>query len=435
MKYILSTILLLIFILYGCSNNTISKNESTNDNSGKASLNFRNPGIPANVARITAFLTNSNTDTLSRTLNVLSNSSTSISFIGVHKGKWYLKVIAQDRTGRTVFSGKDYVLIQPGKISKVNLNLIPDNKNTGGAKIIVNWGKPKVNWIDSPNNPIFTAMKNPSHPIRVSTSKIIFDKGIFKMFYLSGYNSGKPNIWYAESTDGIKWKNTLEEPVFERDTRGAWDDHTVGPGAIIKDKDGNYRLYYNGWSTQGGKWQIGLALSTDCIHWHRYPFPVLKANDSNEFKIGVVSVLNINHLYFMYYSSSPRDNYNNMRINLALSNDGIHWQRYSKNPILKPTFHWEGIGVTFPAVIYDNNSFVMIYGNEDRTKFGIAYSKDGKKWEKNSKYEFSNQMTSNKYSQINYPFLIKVNNEYRLYYTATTQGNSLQICLAQASKL
>jgi predicted GH43/DUF377 family glycosyl hydrolase len=77
----------------------------------------------------------------------------------------------------------------------------------------------------------------------------------------------------------------------------------------------------------------------------------------------------------------------------------------------------------------------MVYSNEDRTKLGIAYSTDGKKWDKNSKYEFSIQMTSNKYSQINYPFLIKVNNEYRLYYTATTKGNSMQICLAQASKL
>ena len=133
----------------------------------------------------------------------------------------------------------------------------------------------------------------------------------------------------------------------------------------------------------------------------------------------------------MYYGSNPKDNYNNMKINLALSDDGIHWNKYSGNPILKPSFAWEGAGVTFPAVIYDNNRFVMIYSNEDRTKFGAAYSKDGRTWIKNSGFILSNKMINKKWSQINYPFLIKIGDEYRLYYTATTKGNLMQICLVK----
>ncbi len=434
MKTILSTFIIFLFISYGCTNSSISQNNSSN-NSGQASLKLSEDKIPSAVSGITAFLTNKEIDTLMRKVNVFSDSSVSINFIGVPKGSWHLKVIAYNKSDEVLYTGYDNLLIQPGKITNVNIDLLPDNKTTGNIQIKVNWGKPKVNWIDYSNNPLFTVKKNPSNPNGVSTSKIIFDDGIYKMFYSCIYNAGKGKIWYAESENGIIWNTTSDEPVFESDTRGTWDDYNVSPGAILKDKDGNYRMYYNGWSTQEGKWQIGLAISTDCINWHRYPYPVLIANDSNEFKIGVVSVLKINNLYYLYYGSNPKDDYNNMKINLALSIDGIHWEKYSGNPIIKPSFAWEGVGITFPSVIYDNDHFVMIYSCADRTKFGIAYSNDGKKWTKNSNYEFSNQMTSYKYTQINYPFLMKVNDEYRLYYTATTNGSELQICLALASKL
>ena len=73
----------------------------------------------------------------------------------------------------------------------------------------------------------------------------------------------------------------------------------------------------------------------------------------------------------------------------------------------------------------------MIYSSVDRTKFGIAYSDDGKTWTKRSKYILSNQMTKTKWIQINYPFLMKVNNEYRLYYTGTSPNGTVEICLAK----
>jgi len=435
MKYILSIIFVFLFFLSSCSNSNIFNHDSVKHNSGQAALNFDKNGIPSKVVSITAYLIRNKADTLMRKIDIVNNPGNSIIFTGVPLGKWHLKMIAQNKAGSIIYSGTDDILIKPGETSNVKLNLMPDKNKTGSVHITVNWGKSNQHWLNYPDNPIFTRLNNPSRPNGVSTAKIIFDKGIYKMFYICIYNSGKGNIWYAESSNGITWQNILEEPVFENDTRGTWDDYTVGPGAIIKDDNGNYKLYYNGWSSQEGKWQVGLALSTDCIHWHRYPYPVLKANDSNEFKIGAVSVIKNNNLYYMYYSSSPRDNYNNMRINLAVSRDGIHWDKYSGNPILSPSFPWEGIGVTFPAVIYDNNRFVMIYSSKDRTKFGIAYSKDGKNWIKNFNYEFSNMMTRNKWSQINYPFLLKVGNKYRLYYTATSSNNSMEICLLQASKL
>ena len=77
----------------------------------------------------------------------------------------------------------------------------------------------------------------------------------------------------------------------------------------------------------------------------------------------------------------------------------------------------------------------MVYNNTDRTKFGIAFSNDGYNWTKSSKYTFGIENTFNRYTNINYPFLIKIGNEYRLYYTGTTPDVKLEISFANTLKI
>jgi beta-1,2-mannobiose phosphorylase / 1,2-beta-oligomannan phosphorylase len=435
MKKALPFFLIFFFNIYfGCSNNLVSPSLSNTSKSGQVALKISGGSIPNNVVKVTAILSQLGKDTLKSSVEPIPGSSAELNFTNVFVGTWHLKVNADNNNGVILYTGDTDIQINAGEVTNVTLTLVPTNQGTGGVFIQVNWGN-QNSWIDYLHNPIFTSQDNPSLPNAVSTSKILYDNGIYKMWYLCTYDAGKANVWYAESQDGINWQNKFNQPVFDSNISGTWDDYTVGPGAIIKDNEGNYRMYYNGWSSQYGQWQVGLATSADGIHWERYDNPVLKADSSNEFKIGVVSVIVYNNIYYMYYSSSPIDNYDNMRINLATSPDGLNWAKYSGNPILSPTLSWEGIGVTFPAVIYDNNHFIMIYSSSDRTKFGIAYSQDGIIWTKNSSYIFSNQMTNNNWSKINYPFLMKVGNEYKLYYTASTSDNSLQICLASTLHL
>ena len=72
----------------------------------------------------------------------------------------------------------------------------------------------------------------------------------------------------------------------------------------------------------------------------------------------------------------------------------------------------------------------MIYSSTDRTKFGIAYSNNGINWNKSSAPTFTVEDTNQDLEQINYPYLIKVENEYRLYYNGTTLDNSRMINFA-----
>ncbi len=418
----------------GCSNNLVSPLDTNPNLPGQGALKITSDSIPNNVVKVTAILSQNGKDTLTSSFYPIYGNTAALNFNNVSAGTWHLKVYAENSLGAILYTGDTDIQISAGEVTNVTLTLLPTGQGTGSIYINVNWGN-QASIINYSYNPIFTTQDNPSMPNAVSTSKILYDKGIYKMWYLCTYNSGKGNIWYAESQDGINWQNKSDRPVFVNDAPGAWDDYTVGPGAIIKDNQGNYLMYYNGWSNQYGQWQVGLATSADGINWERYNDPVLRADSANEFKIGAVSVLKYNNIYYMYYSSSPIDYYDNMRINLATSTDGLNWSKYSGNPILSPTLTWEGVGVTFPAVIYDNNHFIMIYSSSDRTKFGIAYSQDGKTWVKNSNYILSNQMTNQKWVQINYPFLMKIGNEYRLYYTATSSDNSIKICLAEAFNL
>ena len=422
-------IILFLVFYYGCSNNLVSPIDSNSSQSGQVALKISSNSIPSNVVKVTAMLSQNGEDTLTSSVEPISGSTAELNFTNVHMGTWHLKVNAENSDGLILFTGNTDIQINAGEITNVVLTLMPTDQGAGSIYIQVNWGNQTI-WTDYLYNPLFTPQDNPSLPNAVSTSKILFDNGIYKMWYMCTYNAGKANVWYAESQDGINWQNKFNQPVFDNDISGTWDDYTVGPGAIIKDNEGNYRMYYNGWSSQYDQWQIGLATSADGIHWERYNNPVLKADSLNEFKIGVGSVIVYNNMYYLYYDSSPIDNYNNKRINLATSPDGINWTKYSGNPILSPNLSWEGVGISFPAVIYDNSHFIMIYSSTDRTKFGIAYSQDGKTWTKNSNYTFSNQMTNGKWSQINYPFLIKVNNVYKLFYTATSSDNSMEICFA-----
>ena len=366
---------------------------------------------------------------------MISNDSLGeLSFTNVPIGQWHLKVLAENSDEKIIYSGKADVTVIEDQTVNVYLTLTPVSSGSGNINIYVNWNNQNVVWEDYSNNPIFTINDSPSSSIYVSTSKIFYENGIFNMWYLCTYAAGRGNVWYTRSTDGLNWQNMSDQPVFVGRSMPAWDDYTVGPGAILKENN-QYKMYYNGWSDQYGQWQVGLAVSNDGINWERYDNPVLYADSSHEFKVGVSSVLKVNGVYFMYYTSNDIENYDKMRINLATSSDGINWKKYANNPILSPTESWEGIGINFPAVIYDNDRFLMIYNNSERTEFGIAFSQDGYSWTKSPQYVFSIENTNNHYTHINYPFLIKIGDEYRIYYSGTTQDVILNINFARTFKI
>ena len=184
-------------------------------------------------------------------------------------------------------------------------------------------------------------------------------------------------------------------------------------------------MYYLGYSNPDEQFHIGLATSSDGKIWIKFPTPVLVGSSNWERQISPHSILKKDGVYYLYYVGRSQTNQD--RIGLAISNDRICWSKYSGNPILVPTHSWEGLGVSWPSVIYENGLFKMVYMKISSviTAFGMATSNDGKNWTKlDTNPIFQAQNTHNSWANydISYPFYLRVANEYRIYYSGWNQG-------------
>ena len=80
------------------------------------------------------------------------------------------------------------------------------------------------------------------------------------------YEGGDPgDIGLAKSSDGINWKRVQQRSVLPQGI--GWENEATAPDSILK-KNGIYYLFYH---ATGKKWQSGMAVSKDLLHWTRYP--------------------------------------------------------------------------------------------------------------------------------------------------------------------
>ena len=90
--------------------------------------------------------------------------------------------------------------------------------------------------------------------------------------------------------------------------------------------------------------------------------------------------------YLMWYSSQYWEGaHGKSWIGIARSDDGIHFERFYKDPVLVPEMDFEKESVMNPFVMYENGKFRMWYAaGETYEPNAICYaeSDDGIHWEK-----------------------------------------------------
>ncbi len=400
--------------------------EPTN-NSGKVFLKIDRENAPASVVWVEAILVKENQDTLSGILNLISGTTADIQFDNVPVGLWNLTVNAKDSTEQIIYTGSADVTVLAGILTQVSLVLNPTGAGTGSIYIFVTWGNTNINFTDYQNNPVLTPQYNNYDYYGIAQCKLIYENGTYKMWYVAEAGAAIKYVMYAESNNGNNWIRPQNTPVLSPGAIGTWDSRAVHPASIIKD-DGIYRMYYSGWDDQySNEWHIGLATSSDGINWIKEPHPVFYSGNSTwEYQISSACVLKVDSIFYMFYTGR---NYPYNKIGVATSADGHNWTRYSGNPVLQATENWEAYGVASPSVIYEDNMFKMVYMNSSGqiTAFGMATSTDGFHWTKSSQNPiFTDQQTSNNWASddIAYPFLLKVNNQYKIYYSGFANGTN-----------
>jgi len=113
-----------------------------------------------------------------------------------------------------------------------------------------------VNWVKHPGNPVIEPTES-WELNSVSYPNVIYEGGVYYMWYAATTSDLPRQIVYATSTDGINWQKPADQnPALTRGPYGSFDDvHVASPFVI---KQGNLlKMWYDGFD--GSRWRIGYA--------------------------------------------------------------------------------------------------------------------------------------------------------------------------------
>lgn len=247
------------------------------------------------------------------------------------------------------------------------------------------WGQ--TTWKEYPNNPVITA-----NIFIAMDPAVVYDSvaHVYRMWYTAD-SEGRYVVFYATSPDGLKWTKNAANPVLKPGAQHEWDGIHTRCSAVLFDGQ-VYRMYYMGTGANTRE-QIGLATSSDGIHWQKYQHnPVLRPGAFGAWDQVLVyhpEVFLDGGKFYMWYAG-----YNGaiVRGGLAISSDGIQWNKHDNNPVLDigVTGAWDDYSV-WPngGIARRDGRFYLLYSasssnNPSRGALGLATSSDGVSWTKYS---------------------------------------------------
>ena len=238
-------------------------------------------------------------------------------------------------------------------------------------------------WVKYPTNQAVIVGDPGSWDAYLSTPTVIFEDGIFKMWY-RGINKANTaqQIGYAWSYDGVKWE-VKKEPVIPVE-----DKYIKGTGTVLRIND-TLKMWYWVIDTDFTA-TVNYAWSLDDTTWHELPEPVLEAGEPgtwDEYGPWLCNVFYDSVKYHMFYIT-PEDPGHFDEIGHAVSDDGIHWERDSSNPIVKlgpdGSFH-DDRTMAGPFVFHDDTLHMFfsgydIHNGSQHPMIGYAWSTDAPNW-------------------------------------------------------
>jgi predicted GH43/DUF377 family glycosyl hydrolase len=192
---------------------------------------------------------------------------------------------------------------------------------------------------------------------------VISRDGKIVMLYRAQDKNGTSRLGYAESTDGVHFTRR-PEPVFSPVADYEKDGGVEDP-RLVQFGD-TYYLTYTGYNKKDA--QLCLATSKDLIHWDRQGviLPPYKGHWNVRWtKSGAIVPEKIDDKYWMYYLGTTADN--NDQMGLASSTDLLHWTDATDVPVLpvRPRQFDARVAEPGPAPILTAKGIVLIYNGAD----------------------------------------------------------------------
>lgn len=232
-----------------------------------------------------------------------------------------------------------------------------------------------------------------------------------------------------------------ERPVMELGNLGAFDEFAIYPTSVIKNKD-KIHMYYAGWTRLKSvpfNTSIGIAVSKNNGHTFERLFdgPIISSSQNDPFVISGPKVRIFDGKWYMFYISGTRWILSNKKpeiiykIKLAVSDDGIHWEK-TKNNIISDKLNvnecqagpdvFEYNGLYHMYFVYrEGINFREIKGRG--YKIGYAYSEDLINWKR------CDEIAGIDYSEVgwdskmhHYPHIFKMGNKHYMFYNGNEFG-------------
>lgn len=199
--------------------------------------------------------------------------------------------------------------------------------------------------------------------------------------WLAGTLANVSGIFHATSTNGIAW-SIGSSPVLSTGAGGSWDSVAVYSPSVVYNGTG-YMMYFSGSEGTAQSRSIGVAFSADGVKWVPYASnPIIKGGSEpyDAYYARFPSVIYENGTYEMWYTGHNALNASalSVTINYATSKDGVHWTKYSGNPVLTQSlagvagFTANDSFAEYPSVIRVNGAYVMFFDNGTSVKYAFA---------------------------------------------------------------
>ena len=218
-------------------------------------------------------------------------------------------------------------------------------------------------WRRLPESPIISPRGSGWESAGTFNPAVILRSGKIVMLYRAQDKGGTSRLGYAESVDGIHFTRR-SEPVLSSEKDYEKDGGVEDP-RLVQFGD-TYYLTYTGYNKKDA--QLCLATSKDLIHWQRRGV-IIPANKGHWnvrwTKSGAIVPEKIAGKYWMYFLGTSADN--NDQMGLASSTDLLHWTEATDTPVLpvRAGKFDSRVAEPGPAPIVTPKGIVLIYNGAD----------------------------------------------------------------------
>ncbi|MFH1841079.1 MAG: alpha/beta fold hydrolase [Candidatus Shapirobacteria bacterium] len=176
---------------------------------------------------------------------------------------------------------------------------------------------------------------------------------------------------YATSENGINWN--IHQNYVMTGTSNFWDSGGINRGVSVIYDNGLYKMWYTG-VDNWNNWKIGYATSINGINWQKNSSPVILPTKTWELTfLSYPFVRKSGDKYEMWYAATQNDTATS--IVYATSTDGINWndKPSNKNPVITISSGFDSNFVITPWITTENNINRLWYsGYNGRWSIGYA---------------------------------------------------------------